>query len=119
MPALPRTSSFEQALMLSAVITCESGMQYCIGRSCEDVTAAASAAFADDDQVDEVTFSRLMSFDFQPAMTRLCLLAARCARVMPQSCPSRYREGAGKAGYPLIPMVRVQQKSTRQNHRFS
>jgi hypothetical protein len=26
-------------------------------------------------------------------------------------------EGAGKAGYRLIPMVRVQQKSTRQNHR--
>ena len=31
----------------------------------------------------------------------------------------RMKEGAGKAGYPLIPMVRVQQKSTRQNHRIS
>jgi len=29
------------------------------------------------------------------------------------------REGAGKAGYPLIPAVRVQKKSTRQNHRIS
>jgi hypothetical protein len=29
------------------------------------------------------------------------------------------KEGAGKARYPLIPMVRVQQKSTRQNHRIS
>jgi hypothetical protein len=28
-------------------------------------------------------------------------------------------EGAGKAGRRLAPMVRVQQKSTRQNHRFS
>src|SRR4051812_19215082 len=29
------------------------------------------------------------------------------------------REGAGKTGYRLIPAVRVQQKSTRQNHRIS
>jgi hypothetical protein len=28
-------------------------------------------------------------------------------------------EGAGKTGYQLIPAVRVQQKSTRQNHRLS
>src|SRR5262245_46711609 len=28
-------------------------------------------------------------------------------------------EGAGKTGRRLAPMVRVQQKSTRQNHRFS
>jgi hypothetical protein len=28
-------------------------------------------------------------------------------------------KGAGKAGHRLMPMVRVQQKSTRQNHRFS
>jgi hypothetical protein len=28
-------------------------------------------------------------------------------------------EGAGKAGYRLTPAVRVQQKSTRQNHRLS
>jgi hypothetical protein len=27
-----------------------------------------------------------------------------------QVSPSKKREGAGKAGYPLIPMVRVQQK---------
>jgi len=33
--------------------------------------------------------------------------------------PARTREGAGKTGYPLIPAVRVQQKSTRQNHRIS
>src|SRR5258708_5985733 len=32
---------------------------------------------------------------------------------------SRIREGAGKAGHRLAPMVRVQQKSTRQNHRCS
>src|SRR5215471_19061434 len=32
--------------------------------------------------------------------------------------PSSYREGAGKAGCPHAPMVRVQQKSTRQNHRY-
>ncbi|MGY3452086.1 hypothetical protein ACVILH_004428 [Bradyrhizobium sp. USDA 4353] len=29
------------------------------------------------------------------------------------------RRGAGKTGYRLIPAVRVQQMSTRQNHRFS
>src|SRR5262245_58768530 len=29
------------------------------------------------------------------------------------------REGAGNAGFRLAPMVRVQQESTRQNHRFS
>jgi hypothetical protein len=34
------------------------------------------------------------------------------------ACLSK-REGAGKAGHRLAPMVRVQQKSTRQNHRFS
>jgi hypothetical protein len=34
------------------------------------------------------------------------------------ACPSS-REGAGKAGHRLMPMVRVQKKSTRQNHRFS
>jgi len=28
-------------------------------------------------------------------------------------------EGAGKTGRRLAPMVRVQKKSTRQNHRFS
>ena len=33
--------------------------------------------------------------------------------------PSSHGEGAGKAGRRLAPMVRVQQKSTRQNHRFS
>jgi hypothetical protein len=32
---------------------------------------------------------------------------------------SHLREGAGKAGHRLMPMVRVQKKSTRQNHRFS
>jgi len=40
------------------------------------------------------------------------------ARALP-SIALELREGAGKAGYRLIPMVRVQQKSTRQNHRFS
>jgi hypothetical protein len=29
------------------------------------------------------------------------------------------REGAGKTGHRLVPMVRVQKKSTRQNHRLS
>jgi hypothetical protein len=29
------------------------------------------------------------------------------------------REGAGKTGHRLAPMVRVQKKSTRQNHRLS
>ena len=33
--------------------------------------------------------------------------------------PSSHGEGAGKAGRRMAPMVRVQQKSTRQNHRFS
>jgi hypothetical protein len=33
--------------------------------------------------------------------------------------PSSRGEGAGKTGRRLAPMVRVQQKSTRQNHRFS
>jgi hypothetical protein len=33
--------------------------------------------------------------------------------------PSGNEEGAGKTGYPLTPAVRVQQKSTRQNHRIS
>src|SRR5882757_7550959 len=31
-------------------------------------------------------------------------------RVMRQACPSCNREGAGKAGYLLIPMARVQKK---------
>ena len=33
--------------------------------------------------------------------------------------PSSITEGAGKTGRRLAPMVRVQQKSTRQNHRLS
>ena len=37
----------------------------------------------------------------------------------PSEPPSSHGEGAGKAGRRLAPMVRVQQKSTRQNHRFS
>ena len=32
--------------------------------------------------------------------------------------PSSKEEGAGKTGRRLAPMVRVQQKSTRQNHRY-
>src|SRR3954465_5820834 len=39
-------------------------------------------------------------------------LRPSCATTSPS--PS---EGAGKTGYPLIPMVRVQQKSRRQNYR--
>jgi hypothetical protein len=34
-------------------------------------------------------------------------------------CRPQPQEGAGKAGRRLTPMVRVQQKSTRQNHRCS
>ena len=34
------------------------------------------------------------------------------------SCPPK-NEGAGKTGHRLMPMVRVQKKSTRQNHRCS
>jgi hypothetical protein len=46
------------------------------------------------------------------------LLAARARPSFAAACLSE-REGAGKAGHRLAPMVRVQQKSTRQNHRFS
>jgi len=52
-------------------------------------------------------------------LTQNFVLAARCVRVMDVLLSSRIREGAGKAGHRLAPMVRVQQKSTRQNHRFS
>jgi hypothetical protein len=62
-----------------------------------------------------------------------CVVTCRCSRLMahirvPAARSQRpgfaimsalEREGAGKAGYPPIPMVRVQQKSTRQNHRIS
>jgi hypothetical protein len=41
-----------------------------------------------------------------------------CPSYLHQFAPLR-TEGAGKTGYQLIPMVRVQQKSTRQNHRLS
>jgi hypothetical protein len=43
--------------------------------------------------------------------TLLRVLAAQSARVMRQACPSCNREGAGKAGYLLIPMARVQKKT--------
>ena len=45
--------------------------------------------------------------------------AAHLRPVLVMTSSPRKVEGAGKAGYPLIPMVRVQQESTRQNHRLS
>jgi len=50
-------------------------------------------------------------------------VSAASRRVRPSfarnSAAPRNEEGAGKAGHRLAPMVRVQQKSTRQNHRLS
>jgi hypothetical protein len=48
---------------------------------------------------------------------RLRVAAARNARVMHQMCPSENR-GRREDRVPTAPMVRVQQKSTRQNHRY-
>jgi hypothetical protein len=54
------------------------------------------------------------------AKKAMLLFPATChARVLLYRCPSGDEEGAGKTGYPLTPAVRVQQKSTRQNHRIS
>ena len=60
-----------------------------------------------------------------PALTRTrdersCTsdLATRLPELFNQGRP-QIMEGAGKTGRRLAPMVRVQQKSTRQNHRFS
>ena len=50
---------------------------------------------------------------------RLRDLAAISARVLSEVNLSSRRRGAGKTGYRLIPAVRVQQISTRENHRFS
>src|SRR5690349_24760497 len=62
----------------------------------------------------------------RPGMTA-CVLSGRSHITSPSRGANRVRgfrfeialgiEGAGKAGYRLIPAVRVQQKSTRQNHR--
>ena len=69
----------------------------------------------------------LVLFKYQRA--GLAWLRALAAPIAPELCGSvplglregaiGLREGAGKAGHRLAPMVRVQQKSTRQNHRFS
>jgi len=56
--------------------------------------------------------------EFQTAETRLRNLAADHARVDVGSMSLSNKEGAGKAGCPSAPMARVQQKSTRQNHRY-
>ena len=45
-----------------------------------------------------------------PAQAQKRLLAARFASELCFASPSNSREGAGKAGYRLIPMVRVHQK---------
>ena len=52
---------------------------------------------------------------FQTAeKTRLRKLAARSARVLRWAWPFSSREGAGKAGYRLIPMAPVRKKCTGQ-----
>jgi hypothetical protein len=50
-------------------------------------------------------------FEFQTAETRLRNLAADRARVDVGSMSLSNEEGAGKAGCPSAPMVRVQQKA--------
>ena len=47
------------------------------------------------------------------------VLAAPIASELYEDKPSLKREGAGKTGHRLVPMVRVQKISTRQNHRCS
>src|SRR5271165_3232517 len=48
---------------------------------------------------------------FKQPRTSVHDLAARCARVMHERCPSK-TEGAGKAGCPLHPQPRVGMKKT-------
>jgi len=51
---------------------------------------------------------------------RVCsrIFAAQIASELLPSFALEREEGAGKAGCRLAPMVRVQQESTRQNHRY-
>jgi hypothetical protein len=53
----------------------------------------------------------IREFEFQTAETRLRNLAADHARVDVGSMSLSNEEGAGKAGCPSAPMVRVQQKA--------
>jgi hypothetical protein len=74
--------------------------------------APAQSQIATRDRRSDTTFQTAKLQTTEKTSARV--LAAHGARVMRQACPSSNREGAGKTGYLLIPMARVQ-----QNHRSS